>query len=147
MHDLVFCKANQTLNERTGELSLRPAYFFSIYSEMRGSEAGRQPSGSEHLQAVHNRAAFPTIVFLLPLVHLADELQEGALGHRRVSVHGPAQELELLHHPVPVLGLQRVGQQAGSGEKAGIIPGAELQRVDPTYSSQWARGKEGPACK
>ena len=104
---------------------------------MRGSEAGCQPRGSEHLQAVHNRAAFPTVVLLLPLVHLADELQEGALGHGRVPVHGPAQELELLHHPVPVLGLQRVRQQAGSGEKAGIIPRAELQRADPTYSSQW----------
>lgn len=59
-----------------------------------------------HLQAVHNRTAFPAIVFLLPLVHLANELQEGALGHRCVSVHRPAQELELLHHPISILGLE-----------------------------------------
>lgn len=64
-------------------------------------------SGSmSHLQAVHNCAAFTAVVFLLPLVHLANELQERALGHRRVPIHWPTQELELLHHPISVLGLK-----------------------------------------
>lgn len=71
----------------------------------------------EYLQAVYDRAAFPAIVFLLPLVHLADELQEGTLGHRRVPVHRPAQELELLNHPMPILGLQRETRQSGTGEQ------------------------------
>lgn len=53
-------------------------------------------------------ASLSAVVLLLPLVHLPDELEEGALGHGRVSVHGPAQELELLHHPVAILRL--VGQ-------------------------------------
>lgn len=55
------------------------------------------------IQAVHNRATFPAVVLLLPLVHLADELQEGALGHRCIPVHWPAQELELLYHSVSIL--------------------------------------------
>lgn len=67
----------------------------------------------EYLQAVYDRAAFPAVVFLLPLVHLADELQEGTLGHGRVPVHRPAQELELLNHPMPILGLQREKRQSG----------------------------------
>jgi hypothetical protein len=66
-------------------------------------------------QAVHDCAAFAAIVFLLPLVHLAYELQEGALGHGRVPVHRPAQELELLNHPMSILGLQRTRDQSGSG--------------------------------
>lgn len=95
-------------------LSPTPTYFFSIYSETRDNERGgdwgpaghsEMQSSTPHLQAVYNSAAFSTVVFLLPLVHLADELQEGALGHWRVSVHRPAQELELLHHPISVLGL------------------------------------------
>lgn len=64
-----------------------------------------------YLQAMHNRASLSPVVLLLPLVHLTDELQEGALRNRSVPVHGPPQELELLHHPIAVLGLQ------GSGEK------------------------------
>ena len=60
----------------------------------------------QYLQTVHHSPALPSIVFLLPLVHLADELEEGALRHGRVPVRGPAQELELLHHAVPVLRLQ-----------------------------------------
>lgn len=58
-----------------------------------------------NLQTVDHCASLSPVVLLLPLVHLSDELEEGALGHGRVSVHGPAQELELLHHPVAVLGL------------------------------------------
>lgn len=57
------------------------------------------------LQAVDHGAALPAVILLLPFVHLVDELEEGALGHGRVPVHGPAQELELLHHAVPVLRL------------------------------------------
>lgn len=60
---------------------------------------------SQYLQTMYNCASFPPVVLLLPLLHLADELQEGALGNWRVSVHGPSQELELLHHPIAILGL------------------------------------------
>lgn len=59
-----------------------------------------------NLQTVHHGASLAAVVLLLPLVHLSNELEEGTLGHGRVSVHGPAQELELLHHPVAVLGLK-----------------------------------------
>ena len=65
------------------------------------------------LQAVHHGASLSSIVLLLPLVHLPDELEEGALGDGRVSVHGPAQELELLHHAVPILGLVRDDKRGG----------------------------------
>lgn len=68
------------------------------------------------LQAVHHCAAFPPVIVLLPLLHLVDQLQEGALGYRCVAVHRPAQELELLHHPVAVLRLE------GKGD-AQVIPG------------------------
>lgn len=60
-------------------------------------------------QAVDHGASLAAVVLLLPLVHLSDQLEEGALGHGRVPVHGPAQELELLHHPVAVLRLQGGG--------------------------------------
>lgn len=90
-------------------------------------------SSTPYLQAVHNRAAFTTVVFLLPLVHLANELQEGALGHWRVPVHWPAQELELLHHPISILGLERVRRQLRSGKKTGIICFTEFQGADASY--------------
>lgn len=78
----------------------------------------------EYLQAVYDRAAFPAVVLLLPLVHLADELQEGTLGHGRVPVHRPAQELELLNHPMPILGLQREKRQSGTeGTAPPYLPG------------------------
>lgn len=64
---------------------------------------------------MYDCAAFPAVVFLLPLVYLTDELQEGALGHGRVPVHRPAQELELLNHPMPILGLRRERRQSGRG--------------------------------
>lgn len=91
--------------------------------EWEGESAWWGPGCSKgHLQAVHDCAAFPTIVLLLPLVHLADELQEGALGHGRIPVHRPAQELELLHHPVSILGLW-------SGEETGGIQLHRLHRL------------------
>lgn len=62
---------------------------------------------ARYLQTVYDGASLPSVIFLLPLVHLADELEEGALGDGGVPVHGPAQELELLHHAVPVLRLDR----------------------------------------
>lgn len=55
---------------------------------------------------MHHGAALAAVVFLLPLVHLSDQLEERALGHRRVPVHGPPQELKLLHHPVAILRLE-----------------------------------------
>ena len=58
-----------------------------------------------HSQTVHYSASLSSVVLLLPLVHLSDEFEEGALGHGCVAVHGPAQELELLHHPIAVLRL------------------------------------------
>lgn len=53
--------------------------------------------------AVDHGASLPAIVLLLPFVHLMNQFEEGTLRHWRVPVHGPAQELELLHHTVPVL--------------------------------------------
>lgn len=94
----------------------------------------------EYLQAVHNCAAFPAVVFLLPLVHLADELQEGALGHGCVPVHWPAQELELLNHPMPILGLQRERRQSGMEETASLTllnSGARFLPLDlPSHQSK-----------
>lgn len=62
-------------------------------------------SAPELLQAVDDGASFPAIVLLLPFVHLMNQLEEGALGDGRVPIHGPAQELELLHHAEAVLRL------------------------------------------
>lgn len=76
-------------------------------------QASPRSDSVAYLQAVHDRAALSAVVLLLPLVHLADELQEGALGHRCVPVHWPAQELELLDHPMSILGLQRARMRQG----------------------------------
>lgn len=51
-------------------------------------------------------ASLSPVILLLPFIHLSNELEEGAFGHGRVSVHGPTQELELLHHPVAILRLE-----------------------------------------
>lgn len=99
---------------------------------------------------MHDCAAFTAVVFLLPLVHLANELQEGALGHRRVPVHGPAQELELLHHPISILGLEGIRQQSRSGEKTGIVYWWNSSRlILPAWTSQQSRPllKDRPAYK
>lgn len=97
-------------------------------------------SSISHLQAVHNRAAFPAIVFLLPLVHLANELQKGALGHRRVSVHRPAQELELLHHPISILGLENQAVARGVKRKQALFTLLNSSgQVPPTWSSHQSR--------
>ncbi len=57
-------------------------------------------------QAVHYGASLSSVVLLLPFVHLSDEFEEGAFGDGSVAVHRPAQKLELLHHPIPVLRLR-----------------------------------------
>ena len=57
-------------------------------------------------QAVHNGPALPLLALALPLVHLEEEFEEGALGGGDVSVARPAQVLELTHHQVPLLGLE-----------------------------------------
>lgn len=65
-------------------------------------------------QAVHDRASLPTPLY--SSCHLSTwrmSFRKEALGHRRVPVHRPAQELELLHHPVPVLGLQGCREAIG----------------------------------
>ena len=91
---LVFCKVTN------GLMRWRPDLLTFPFIMNRGSEprcqGWCQSGGCVYSQAVHDRASLPAVVLLLPLVHLADELQEGALGHRRVPVHRPAQELELL---------------------------------------------------
>ena len=56
---------------------------------------------------MHHGASL-SVVLVLPFVHLSDEFEEGALGDGRVSVHGPTQELELLHHAVPILRLREI---------------------------------------
>lgn len=69
-------------------------------------------------------ASLAPIILLLPLVHLPNELEEGAFGYGGVPVHGPAQELELLHHAVAVL---RLGQHTtGVGEGGQQVNGIRL---------------------
>lgn len=70
------------------------------------------------LQAVDDGAPLAAVVLLLPFVHLVHELEEGALGDGRVAVHRPAQELELLHHAVPVLRLETQGEPGGQSKLA-----------------------------
>ena len=65
------------------------------------------------LQAVDHGASLPAVVLLLPFVHLVNQFEEGALGDRCVPVHRPAQELELLHHAVPVLWLGGNSEDGG----------------------------------
>lgn len=111
---LVSFKANQPSS--SGQSPFTHTHVFLGCSETESDLGGRgrpRRRAVSHLQAVHDRAAFAAVVLLLPLVHLANELQEGALGHWCVSVHRPAQELELLHHPIPILGLE---SQAITGE-------------------------------
>lgn len=62
------------------------------------------PTAATSIQAMYNCASLSPVIFFLPLLHLADELQKGAFRNWSVSVHGPSQELELLHHPIAVLG-------------------------------------------
>lgn len=70
------------------------------------------------LQAVDDGASLAAVVLLLPFVHLVHELEEGALGDGRVAVHRPAQELELLHHAVPVLRLETQGEPGSQNKLA-----------------------------
>lgn len=51
-------------------------------------------------------ASFSAIILFLPFVYLMNQFEEGAFGNGCVSIHGPAQELELLHHSVPILRLE-----------------------------------------
>lgn len=62
----------------------------------------------DNLQTVDHSAPLAPVILFLPLVHLSNQLEEGTFGHGGVSVHGPAQELELLHHPVTILRLEGV---------------------------------------
>lgn len=63
--------------------------------------------GCDNLQTVDHSASLAPIILFLPFVHLSNKLEEGAFGYGSVSVHGPTEELELLHHAVSVL---RLGQ-------------------------------------
>ena len=66
------------------------------------------------LQAVHHSTSLSSVIFLLPFVHLVNEFEEGAFRHRSVPIHGPAQELELLHHTIPILRLESKHSQIKS---------------------------------
>lgn len=57
------------------------------------------------LQAVHHSPPVSSVVLLLPLRQPPDQLEDGALGQRRVPVGRPADELEVLHQAVAVLWL------------------------------------------
>lgn len=71
------------------------------------------------LQAVDHGASLPAVILLLPFVHLVNQFEEGALGDGCVPVHRPAQELELLHHAVPVLRLG--GRSEDRGVKTSLL--------------------------
>lgn len=64
------------------------------------------PTGfTDNSQAVHNGASFPALP--LPLVHLSQQVEESLLGVGNVAVCRPAQELELTHHQLALLELQK----------------------------------------
>lgn len=103
------------------------------FQSVGGDVSSLMPASSElltalnvrgvNLQTVDHGASLAAVILFLPLVHLSDQLEEGAFGHGRVPVHGPAQELELLHHAVAILRLEgkrhqrssRVNTQKGGG--------------------------------
>lgn len=58
-------------------------------------------------QAVDHGASVSPVVLLLPLGQTSHQLQDGALGQGRVAVSGPANELEMLHQTVAILGLPK----------------------------------------
>lgn len=60
-----------------------------------------------NLQAVNHSPPVSSVVLLLPLRQPPDQLEDGALGERRVPVGRPANELEVLHQAVTVLWLKR----------------------------------------
>lgn len=61
--------------------------------------------GRAYSQTVYHGPALSLLPLTLPLVHLQDQLQEGALGGGDISVSRPAQVLELTDHQVPFLRL------------------------------------------
>lgn len=64
----------------------------------------KKGGGEPHSQAVYNGSPF-SFLLTLPLVHLQNQLHEGAFGGGYVSVSRPAQVLELTDHQVAFLRL------------------------------------------
>ncbi len=60
---------------------------------------------TDYSQAVDNSASFSTLP--LPLVHLSQQVEESLLGVGNIAIRRPAQELELTHHQLALLELQR----------------------------------------
>ena len=85
------------------------------------------------LQAVDHGASLPSVILFLPFVHLVDEFEEGALGDGRVAVHRPAQELELLHHAVPVLWLEDTGMTGMSKQAHPHLPSGVSEDGEMEY--------------
>lgn len=93
------------------------------------------PECGDNLQTVDHSPPLAPVILFLPLVHLSNQLQEGTFGHGGISVHGPAQELELLHHPVTILRLEGVGVRRVKDKQA-RYPKLASRRV-------WGRGGGG----
>lgn len=76
-----------------------------LHEHVPKREGGQKERLRGYSQAVHNGSPLSLLPLTLPLVHLQDQLQEGALGGRHVPVSRPAQILELTHHQVAFLRL------------------------------------------
>lgn len=59
-----------------------------------------------HVQTVHDCSALSLLSFTLPLVHLKDQLEEGAFGGGDFPMPRPSQVLELTDHQVALLRLK-----------------------------------------
>lgn len=67
-------------------------------------------------QAVDDGAPFAALP--LPLVHLGEQVEESLLGVGDVTIGRPAQELELTHHQLALLELEREGGREGALKNA-----------------------------
>lgn len=76
-------------------------------------ENNQQFRASADSQAVDNGASLATLP--LPVVNLSQKAEESFLGVGHVSVWGPAQELEVAHHQLTLLKLQKSGKRGGEG--------------------------------
>lgn len=72
-------------------------------------------------QAVDHSPPISPIILLLPLSQPLHQLEDGALGWRRVSLGWPANEVKVLHHTVTILRLRHRWNYSGLYKNSVII--------------------------
>lgn len=94
----------QTLHSMKDVYHILPLYHFT-----HNTDGTEHPTAAAPVQAVYNSASIAFLTFLLPFIHLEDQLEERALGGGNLPMTRPSQVLELTDHQVTLL---RPGQVA-----------------------------------